>query len=65
MRHESVKWGCYLPSSLFLGLCRRLFMVVLRFVSSVKVSRDSVGLGVVPLLPLLLLGDDGREVAIS
>ena len=28
-------------------------------------SSDRAGLGVVPLLPLLLLGDPGLEVAIS
>jgi hypothetical protein len=60
------KDGCgYLPSSLVLGLCLRLFIAVLRFVSSVSVSRDRAGLGVVPLLPLLRVGELGREVAIS
>ncbi|RMZ68330.1 hypothetical protein GMOD_00009942 [Pyrenophora seminiperda CCB06] len=57
--------GGYLPSSLVLGLCRRLFICVLRYVSSFRVSRLRAGLGVVPLLPLLLLGELGRDVAIS
>ncbi|KAH6245413.1 hypothetical protein HBI38_228960 [Parastagonospora nodorum] len=53
------------PSSLALGLCLRLFIVVFLSVSSVNVSRLLAGLGVVPLLLLLLLGLPGREVAIS
>jgi hypothetical protein len=62
---KDVRWVFYLPSSLVLGLCLRLFKAGFRVVSSVRVSRDRAGLGVVALLLLLRVGELGREVAIS
>jgi hypothetical protein len=60
----------YLPSSLVRGLpsrglCLLEFICVFRYVSSFSVSRLRAGLGVVPLLPRLLDGELGLDVAIS
>lgn len=52
-------------SSLCRGLSLRLLICVFLNVSSFRVSRLRAGLGVVPLLPRLLTGLPGRDVAIS